>query len=78
MTRGMVVIALIIGMATPASAAGFKNCAALQAKHPHGIAKSSSVIAKATGLTGRPTVSAKLYQANKSKDRDGDGVACEA
>ena len=78
MKRGLLTIALIASLTAPASAVGFKNCTALQKKHPYGIAKSTKVLAKATGLNGRPTISAKLYQENKSKDRDGDGVACEA
>ena len=55
----------------------FKNCKAVDKVYPHGIAKNFKVIKKADGLTGHPFVSAKLYAANHSKDRDHDGVACE-
>jgi Excalibur calcium-binding domain len=45
--------------------------------YPHGVAKNFKVIKKANGLTGRPFVSLKIYNANPGSDRDRDGVACE-
>lgn len=50
----------------------FKNCTELRKKYPNGVAKS----VKAAGTTGAK-VSASIYKANKSSDRDGDGIACE-
>lgn len=55
----------------------YKNCAALNAKYPHGVGK-----AKARDkTTGTPVTTflrnTKLYLANKGRDRDGDGIACE-
>lgn len=62
----------------PGTGRAFRNCAALDRVYPHGIAKNFKVIKKASGLTGRPFVSFKLYAANRGRlDRDGDGVACE-
>lgn len=55
----------------------FPNCKAVDKVYPHGIAKNFKVIKTANGLTGRPFVSAKLYAANHTRDRDKDGVACE-
>jgi hypothetical protein len=51
--------------------------AAVDRVYPHGIARNFKVIKRANGLTGRPFVSSKLYAANRSKDRDHDGVSCE-
>jgi hypothetical protein len=55
----------------------FKNCTAVNKVHAHGIAKNFKVIKTASGLTGRPFVSAKQYAANRTRDRDKHGVACE-
>lgn len=63
--------------ALPSGAKAFPNCSAVQKVYPHGIAKSTAAARTATGLKGTPKISASLYAANKSKDRDGDGVACE-
>ncbi len=62
------------------SAAGakvFPNCKAVNRVYAHGIAKNFKVIKTANGLTGRPFVSARQYAANRARDRDKDGVACE-
>jgi cytochrome c2 len=76
--------------ATPASAAmvskvaaatTFKNCTALNAKHPGGVAKVgvkfNLVNGKKRAFTKRPTFSNALYAANRKSDRDKDGIACE-
>lgn len=56
----------------------FRNCAAADRVYPHGIAKNFDVMKTASGLTGRPFVSLKLYAANRARlDRDRDGIACE-
>jgi hypothetical protein len=60
-----------------AGATKFKNCTAVHKKYKHGIAKSTKAASRANGLTGKPKVSLSLYNANKGKDRDHDGVACE-
>lgn len=80
MKRAFLILTVIASLATPATAAATKypNCAALQKQYPHGVAKSVAAAKTATGLTGNPKVSAALYKANASKDRDRDGVACEA
>ena len=77
-----VVLVAIVGLvlAAPASAATprvFKNCKAVNNVYRHGIAKNFRVVKTADGLTGRPFVSFKLYVANRTRDRDKDGVACE-
>jgi Excalibur calcium-binding domain len=68
--------ALLIVPAAPAAKV-FPNCKAVNKVHKHGIAKNAKTAKSASGLTGRPFVNAKLYAANRSKDRDHDGVACE-
>ncbi len=50
----------------------FKNCTELRKKYPNGVAKN----AKAAGTTGA-AISSSIYNANKSSDRDKDGVVCE-
>jgi Excalibur calcium-binding domain len=60
-----------------ASAKLFPNCRAVNKVYTHGIAWNFKVIKTANGLTGRPFVSAKQYAANRTRDRDKDGVACE-
>jgi len=60
----------------------FKNCAALNAKYPGGIAKSDKAINKNTKgeivKSKKPfEVSSKIYTAHKSLDRDKDNIVCE-
>lgn len=55
----------------------FSNCKALNKKYPGGVAKSGSVTNTGGTTHFAPTVSAKIYKENKSKDRDHDGIACE-
>jgi NAD(P)-dependent dehydrogenase (short-subunit alcohol dehydrogenase family) len=81
--------ALPAAAATPVSAAtaskaavtAFKNCTALNAKHPGGVAKTgikvNLVNGKKRAFTKRPIFSNALYAANKKSDRDKDGIACE-
>jgi hypothetical protein len=57
-----------------AHAASFKNCTALNAKYPSGVAKSAAAAKKQKQL---PKVSAAIYQANVKMDRDKDGTVCE-
>ena len=55
----------------------FANCAALNKVYPGGVAKSQGVQNKGGSTKKTPTVNSKVYKENKSKDRDGDGIACE-
>lgn len=73
----------LIGLAAPAQAAApkpvrYKNCAALNAVHKHGVAKPN---ARDRVKSGKPvtrfTVDAAVYAKNTHLDRDKDGVACE-
>jgi hypothetical protein len=56
---------------SPAKA--YKNCTELRKAYPMGVAKSKAA-AKKSGAKYAPSV----YNANKSKDRDKDGAACES
>lgn len=60
-----------------AKAKTYKNCTELNKKYKGGVAKSSSVTNKGGKTNYKPHVSKDLYNANKSKDRDKDGIACE-
>lgn len=81
MKYGALLLAVVFALTVPTSAdaASFKtyaNCKALNKQYPHGVAK-KGYSKSATGLTGKPYVSTKLYDLNKKSDRDKDGVACE-
>jgi hypothetical protein len=71
-------VALLLGGLTagPAQAQSFKNCTELNKVYPGGVAKPGAVN-KGGKTKYKPKVSAKLYEANKTKDRDKDGIACE-
>ena len=65
--------------AAPAQAADravhYRNCTAMHRAYPHGVAVSRRAARRdGHGAAVRPAI----YRANKSSDRDGDGVACEA
>ncbi|WP_391201899.1 excalibur calcium-binding domain-containing protein [Psychrobacillus sp. L4] len=62
---------------TDAAAKVFKNCTELNKVYPGGVAKDAKVTNKGGKTKYKPTVSAELYKANASKDRDKDGIACE-
>ncbi len=55
-------------------AASFKNCTALRAKYPNGVAKSAVTAKKQKNM---PKVSASIYKSNIKMDRDKDGTICE-
>jgi hypothetical protein len=55
----------------------YKNCAALQKVYAGGVALSSKSVNKGGKIKQKPTVNAKVYNLNKSLDRDKDGLACE-
>jgi hypothetical protein len=79
------VIALILAggaQAESASASGihFANCTAMHHTYKHGVGRSGARD-HVRGSTKPVTdfyVSTTIYDANKSLDRDHDGVACEA
>ena len=75
----LLVSVLVVGfLGTPANAAAkmFKNCTELNKVYPGGVALPGAV--NAGGATKKePKYDKALYTANKSSDRDGDGIACE-
>jgi hypothetical protein len=66
--------------AATASAVKFANCAALNRKYPHGVGQTTARDHVARP-SDRPVTSFyrnnALYAANRSLDRDHDGIACE-
>jgi hypothetical protein len=59
-----------------AAAKKFKNCTELNKVHPGGVALPGAV--NAGGATKKqPKYDKALYTANKSSNRDKDGIACE-
>ncbi|GAB7038777.1 hypothetical protein JCM9533A_26270 [Catenuloplanes niger JCM 9533] len=74
-------LALSAGTATaaPKKPPVYRNCAAMNADHPHGVAKYGA-IDRVRGKTKPVTkfkVITAIYLANTHLDRDRDGVACE-
>lgn len=57
--------------------AKYSNCAALNKVYSGGVAKSAKWKNKGGEIKNKPTVNAKVYSENSSKDRDKDGIACE-
>jgi hypothetical protein len=55
----------------------FANCTALNDAYPGGVAKNSKVTNMGGATNYLPVVKPKIYNANASKDRDKDGIACE-
>jgi hypothetical protein len=68
----MVALSLLAALLFAPVSTKYKNCDALRARYPYGVAKSKASV----GGTGA-TVNAKVYNANRGLDRDKDGVACE-
>ena len=71
-------ITLFILTTYPVNAAAkvFKNCTELNKVYPGGVALPGAV--NAGGATKKePKYDKALYTANKSSDRDKDGIACE-
>lgn len=62
---------------TDAAAQKFKNCTELNKAYTGGVSKSAGVVNKGGKTKYKPTVNKALYDANSSKDRDNDGIACE-
>ena len=79
----------LLGSASPAvmaapgmsvsAAVSYRNCTALNKVYPHGVGKPGA--RDRVSGSSKPVTTFKrslaLYNANKSRDRDGDGVACE-
>jgi hypothetical protein len=67
--------------ATAAPAKSFHNCTQLSKKYPGGVAKAgvtkNTVSHRKVAFKVKPKSSTALYKANKSLDRDKDGIACE-
>ncbi len=55
----------------------FSNCASLNKVYPGGVAKAKNWKNKGGEIKNIPSVNAKVYAENQSKDRDKDGIACE-
>ena len=82
MKRVTISLSLIFSLLIPtvssanAAAKKFKNCTELNRIYPGGVALPGSV--NAGGATKKePKYDKSLYTANKSSDRDKDGIACE-
>ena len=72
----VVVVALTPSTQANAAAKKFKNCTELNKVYPGGVALPGAV--NAGGATKKePKYDKALYTANKSSDRDKDGIACE-
>jgi hypothetical protein len=70
--------ALLIGSTSALAATPhYSNCSQLNRAYPHGVGKPGAH----DHTSGTPVTTFKrstaLYRANASKDRDGDGIACE-
>ena len=71
-------LGLVIALPTQTNAAAkkIKNCTELNKVYPGGVALPGAV--NAGGATKKePKYDKALYTANKSSDRDKDGIACE-
>jgi len=72
----IVVMSPAISDAAPAPRS-FKNCTEMNKMFPHGVARVGATDKTTGSKVTNFVVKPKWYQLNKSKDRDGDGVACE-
>lgn len=83
LTKSILVGTLLIGgtisvpSPTDAAAKTYKNCTELNKDYKGGVAKDDKVKNQGGKTKYAPTVSAELYNANSTKDRDKDGIACE-
>lgn len=55
----------------------YKNCGDLNKVYKGGVARSSKSVNSGSKLKQKPVVNAKVYELNKSLDRDKDGLVCE-
>lgn len=77
-TAAILSAAVLAVTGAPADAAKtYDNCTKLNRDYPHGVGKPRA----RDKTSGTPVTnfkrSKRLYRANKSSDRDGDGIACE-
>jgi hypothetical protein len=65
--------------AAHASVRHFANCTAMHTVYKGGVSRKGAVDHRSNGghAKYRPYVSTPLYNANRSMDRDHDGIACE-
>jgi len=82
MRRIRLIPVLLVGLvpAVPAEASAarkFKNCSALNKVYPHGVGRPGARDKTSDTPVTNFRVDRALYNANKGKDRDGDGIACE-
>ena len=81
MKRALSVLLVVVVAVAPsteayAAAKKFKNCTELNKVYPGGVALPGAV--NTGGITKKePKYDKALYAANKSSDRDKDGIACE-
>lgn len=73
---GIAAAPVLIG-APAAASSDYANCKALNADYPHGVGKPGAVDSTSKTPVTTFTVDADVYKANRSLDRDGDGIACE-
>lgn len=73
---------MVSAPANAATAHTYKNCTIMHGTYPHGVGKPGAKDHVANPAKDKPVtnfhVSSSLYAANKSHDRDHDGIACEA
>lgn len=81
MKRALTALLVVASMSVAASSAdaarSYSNCKALNRDYPHGVGKTGARDSTSGKAVTNFTRSSKLYRANRSKDRDGDGIACE-
>ena len=73
--KRLLIISCLVSLVGPAQTAGaqtFKNCSALKAKYPKGIAVNFGVIGRSGAIINR-----ELYLKNQRLDKDRDGIVCE-
>ena len=71
------VLGFSFGSTAEAKVKTYPNCKALNKDYKGGIARTSKVKNKGGKTKYKPYVSKALYDANKSRDRDHDFIACE-
>lgn len=65
------------GHTADAATKKYKNCKALNAKYPNGVGKKGARDKTSGDPVTNFRVNTAVYNANKGKDRDKDGIACE-
>jgi hypothetical protein len=78
----VLVLALLGGaqaQTASASVPTFSNCTKMNKVYPHGVGRSGAHdhVAKGSKPVTNFKVSTSIYNANRARDRDKDGVACE-